>query len=254
MRSWIRKPVGAVLLVALLAVWGLAQAPPPFTGRIKVEISPTGAGNISLNPAGDLYGSIYFYTSPTTVTLTASPNSGYAFVRWEIWSSIPASGDPETRTANPTSITLSTATPDWTVRAVFIPTYTITVSANPPGGGTVSGGGTYAEGTEATVTATPNACYRFVNWTENGTEVSTDASYTFTVTGNRTLVANFAPIQYTVSVSASPTVGGTVEGGGTYNCGAQATVTAYPNEGYDFVNWTEDGEVVHNQPDIHVHR
>ena len=248
MRSWIRKPGGILLLVALLAVWSLAQAPPPFTGRIKVEISPTGAGNISLNPAGDLYGSIYFYTSPTTVTLTASPNSGYAFVRWEIWSSIPASGDPETRTANPTSITLSTEKPDWTVRAVFIPTYTITVSANPPGGGTVSGGGTYAEGTEATVTATPNACYRFVNWTENGTEVSTNASYTFTVTGNRTLVANFAPIQYTVSVSASPTVGGTVEGGGTYNCGAQATVTAYPNEGYDFVNWTEDGEVVHNQP------
>jgi len=132
MRSWIRKPVGAVLLVALLAVWGLAQAPPPFTGRIKVEISPTGAGNISLNPAGDLYGSIYFYTSPTTVTLTASPNSGYAFVRWEIWSSIPASGDPETRTANPTSITLSTATPDWTVRAVFQEVGSLRVTIQPP--------------------------------------------------------------------------------------------------------------------------
>jgi hypothetical protein len=244
MRSWIRKPVGAVLLVALLAVWSLAQAPPPFTGRIKVEISPTGAGNISLNPEGDPYGSIYFYTSPTTVWLTASPNSGYAFVRWEIWSSIPASGDPEIRTADSTSITLSTEKPDWTVRAVFIPTYTITVSANPPGGGTVSGGGTYAEGTEATVRATPNACYRFVNWTENGTEVSTNATYTFTVTGNRTLVANFAPIQYTVSVSASPTVGGTVEGGGTYNCGAQATVRATPNACYRFVNWTENGTEV----------
>ena len=253
MRSWIRKPGGILLLVALLAVWGLAQAPPPFLGQIDVEISPTGAGDILLNPKGDRYGSIYCYTSPTyasptPVTLTASPYSGYAFVRWEIWSSIPASGNPETRTANPTSITLSTEKPDWTVRAVFIPTYTITVSANPPGGGTVSGGGTYAEETEATVRATPNACYRFVNWTENGAEVSTDATYIFTVTGNRTLVANFAPIQYTVSVSASPTVGGTVEGGGTYNCGAQATVTAYPNEGYNFVNWTEDGEVVHNQP------
>jgi hypothetical protein len=132
MRSWIRKPVGAVLLVALLAVWGLAQAPPPFTGRIKVEISPTGAGNISLNPAGDLYGSIYFYTSPTTVWLTASPNSGYAFVRWEIWSSIPASGDPETRTANPTSITLSTEKPDWTVRAVFQEVGSLKVTIQPP--------------------------------------------------------------------------------------------------------------------------
>ncbi len=36
------------------------------------------------------------------------------------------------------------------------------------------------------------AGYAFVNWTENGTVVSTNPNYTFTVTGDRTLVANFA--------------------------------------------------------------
>ena len=69
--------------------------------------------------------------------------------------------------------------------------YTITVSSNPTNGGSVSGGGTYDYGQSCTLTATPNTGYDFVNWTENGNVVSTNASYTFTVTGNRTLIANF---------------------------------------------------------------
>jgi uncharacterized repeat protein (TIGR02543 family)/uncharacterized protein (TIGR02145 family) len=69
--------------------------------------------------------------------------------------------------------------------------YTVTVSANPTAAGTVSGGGTYDNGDNCTVTATPADGYTFVNWTENGTEVSTEASYTFPVSANRTLVANF---------------------------------------------------------------
>ena len=69
--------------------------------------------------------------------------------------------------------------------------YTISVSANPSNGGTVTGGGTYNESQSCTVRAVPNNNYTFTNWTENGTQVSTDASYSFTVTSNRTLVANF---------------------------------------------------------------
>ena len=53
---------------------------------------------------------------------------------------------------------------------------------------------TYYEGETCTVTATPNAGYGFVNWTENDVAVSADASYTFTVTAERNLVANFAEV------------------------------------------------------------
>jgi hypothetical protein len=74
----------------------------------------------------------------------------------------------------------------------------ITLSASPANGGTVSGGGTFACGSSQTVTATANGGYTFVNWTENGTGVSTSASYTFTVTGNETLVANFTTLQSVV--------------------------------------------------------
>jgi len=71
-------------------------------------------------------------------------------------------------------------------------TCTVSLSANPADGGTVTGGGTYAPGTSITITATPNSGYAFVCWKDAvfGTTVSTDATYTFTAS-NRTLVAVF---------------------------------------------------------------
>lgn len=70
----------------------------------------------------------------------------------------------------------------------------INAYASPANGGTVSGGGTYTIGSICTLTATPHQGYEFVNWTENGEEVSSDATYSFEVTGSRTLVANFEVI------------------------------------------------------------
>ena len=101
----------------------------------------------------------------------------------------------------------------------------INVSVNPANGGTVSGGGSFEKEQSCTVTAIPSADYVFKNWTENGSQVSSDANYTFTVTGNRDLVANFtynggAQIQYfTVNVSSNPVEGGEVRGGGIYREG-----------------------------------
>ena len=70
-------------------------------------------------------------------------------------------------------------------------TYTVSVSANPAICGTVTGGGTYCQGQSCTLSATPNANYIFLNWTENGEVVSTNVNYSFTVAGDRDLVANF---------------------------------------------------------------
>jgi hypothetical protein len=124
--------------------------------------------------------------------------------------------------------------------------YTISVSANPSNGGTVTGGGIYSQGQSCTVSATDNSGFTFSNWTENGSVVSTQPSYTFTVNNNRTLVANFQaqPQSYAISVSANPTNGGTVTGGGTYQQGQSCNVTAAHNPGYTFINWTENGNVV----------
>ena len=70
--------------------------------------------------------------------------------------------------------------------------YTINTTCSPTEGGTVTGVGTYNAGETCTLTATANIGFFFTNWTENGSVVSTNTNYTFTVTGNRSLVANFA--------------------------------------------------------------
>ena len=72
-----------------------------------------------------------------------------------------------------------------------VETFTIAVSVNPTGGGTVTGSGNYEEGQTCTLVATANEGYAFSNWTEGGVEVSANATYAFTVTSDRELVANF---------------------------------------------------------------
>jgi hypothetical protein len=67
----------------------------------------------------------------------------------------------------------------------------IIASANPTEAGTVTGTGFYYVGAVCTLTATANPGYYFLNWTENGNVVSTDAEYSFMVVGERNLVANY---------------------------------------------------------------
>ena len=80
----------------------------------------------------------------------------------------------------------------------------ITTVANPPEGGTMTGGGRYSATTYTkTVTATANPGYNFLNWTEGGSVVSTSASYTFWSADSRTLTANFAPLSGLLQFSSS---------------------------------------------------
>ena len=127
------------------------------------------------------------------------------------------------------------------------PRYIITVAANPATAGTVAGGGRFAEGTQRTVTATPNIEYNFVNWTNGNAVVSTNASYTFTVTEAADLVANFAIKTFEITASAEPNTYGNVTGAGTFEYGSTVTLTASPNLGYVFFNWTKNGQVVSDE-------
>ena len=129
------------------------------------------------------------------------------------------------------------------------PTAAISVTASPSTAGSVSGGGTYASGSSATVLATAAPGYAFTNWTENGAIVSTAASYSFSVTGNRNLTAHFAPVgsgssTFTITLFASPDRGGSVSGGGSFSAGTTRTVTATPARRYRFVSWAENGIIV----------
>ena len=120
----------------------------------------------------------------------------------------------------------------------------ITVAANPVAGGTVTGGGYYDLETSVTITATANTGYTFINWTCGNEVVSTNASYTFTVTEDADFIANFEINSYEITVAANNDDYGTVTGGGTFNHGESATIVATPNEGYVFVDWRKGNAVV----------
>jgi len=98
----------------------------------------------------------------------------------------------------------------------FISQVNVSVASNPVNMGIIEGAGTYTIGDEVTLTATSSSDnYYFVNWTENGNIVSDKAIYTFTIDGDRDLVANFSATNYwnpnTTHYSSSMTIIGVVE-------------------------------------------
>jgi len=191
---------------------------------ITTSASPPNGGSTSGDGA---------YLSGASVTVVATPNPGYAFVDWT-----------ENGTEVSTSATYDfSATTNQTLVANFVPTCKITTSALPADAGSTGGDGDYPEGSGINVLATPNPGFAFVDWTENGTPVSTSASYAFTVSSNRTLAANFATAR-AITTTSSSTNSGSASGDGTYPVGASVNVVATPNTGYAFLNWTEDGAPV----------
>ena len=77
------------------------------------------------------------------------------------------------------------------VKSLSTSPYTITTACVPAGSGTITGEGTYTVGDTCVLRATANADYIFMNWTENGNQVSTEVEYSFVVTGNTNIVANY---------------------------------------------------------------
>lgn len=121
------------------------------------------------------------------------------------------------------------------------------------GNGRVSGAGVYDLATQVTVTATPDTDNAFVGWKVNGSDtiISTNATYTFTLEGMTDLIAVFRSTlveQFNVNVTASPIEGGTVRGAGQYDAGSSCTVVATANEGFNFVGWKRNGQLVSNAP------
>ena len=118
------------------------------------------------------------------ITFTATPNSCKEVNQWIVNGTAFQIGE--------TICTLENVQVNTTVEVTFKTIiHTITTSANPPAGGVATGGGTYDCGESRFVTATANSGYKFINWTKNGTEVSTNHQYNFIVTEDMELVANF---------------------------------------------------------------
>ena len=96
-------------------------------------------------------------------------------------------------------------------------------------------------GTIVTLTADDSDdCCEFQNWVGDVANAGS-ASTTVTVDTNKTVTANcIVPGPFMLTVNADPAEGGTVTGGGLYDCGDDASAQAFPNEGYYFVGWSGD--------------
>lgn len=188
-----------------------------------------------------------------TLTATLQPEGTSGNIEWNSSDSTVASVDDTglvtAVSAGKTSITVAAGDVSATCLVTVLPNmYTIDVASDPAHGGDVSGGGYYEDGASVTITASPKAGFRFLEWIENGSQVSTDASYTFTVNGNRKLTAVFEPVSKpTFHIELSATQGGTVSGGGDYEEGTSVTACATPDEGCQFLYWTEDNQPVCNE-------
>ena len=184
---------------------------------VSAYVSPTGAGTVSGTgsfPAG------------STTTLIATTNSGYVFDHWNDGVTTP------TRTV--------TVNNNMSFTAYFnAKQYTITVNANPAAGGTVSGGGTYPYGATATLTATSNSGYSFMQWSDG----NTSNPRTVTVTGNATYTALFMTAggeTFMLTVTSGNQLLGQVAGGGIYPAGVSVEIRAIPSSYARFVKWNDD--------------
>ena len=128
----------------------------------------------------------------------------------------------------------------------------LTVSLVISGNGSAVGGGRFETGQTATLRATPDEEASFVAWKANnasGQVLSTQNPYSFTVEQNMTICAVFqgGPTpHYNINLSADPSDGGTVSGGGSKEEGSSCTVVATPAEGMAFDGWFENGQLVSN--------
>jgi len=158
------------------------------------------------------------------------------------WEKLPGAVNATTHaiTASTTSLGV------FALGADAITNYVIGATAAPANSGTITGGGSYVEGSGVTLSAVANPGYFFTNWTEDATVVSTSPAFTFIALGDRTLVANFTAVGSgrVVTTSATPTAGGTTGGGGEYALGSKATVSATAYPGYKFSKWLLNGSSI----------
>ncbi|MEO0472727.1 MAG: carbohydrate-binding domain-containing protein, partial [Bacteroidota bacterium] len=117
--------------------------------------------------------------------------------------------------------------------------YTLSVSASNGSVNLSPAGGSYASGTTVTMTATANSGYSFDNW--SGDASGTTNPIQIVMDGNKSVTANFSAIPtYSLNVTAANGAVSLSPAGGNYQAGTVVTMTANPNTGYDFDNWSGD--------------
>lgn len=213
-----------------------------FTRTYALTVSKTGPGTITSSPAGIECGATCTATFGTgaTVTLTAAPGPGGEFQGW----GGACSGKQPTCVVSMNSAQAVTASFKPVYQLVVGKTGQGTVNSAPEGiqcGATCDAG--FVEGVTVTLTATPDAGYRFVQWSGACTG---NAVCTVTMDAAKSITATFELIQYTLSITKTGG-GAIVSNPPGIDCGAVCSslfkqdtsviLTATPAAGFSFNGW-----------------
>ena len=153
--------------------------------------------------------------------ISATPNFGYHFVQW-------SDGNTDT-------IRTLVLTQDTILTAEFAPnTYTITTVSSDTQRGTTQGDTTVNYLEYITISASASYGYHFVQWNDG----NSDNPRQVQVTGDTTYTATFDKNTYAISLSCNEEQG-SVEGVTSAEYLDTVTISATPNIGYHFVQWSD---------------
>jgi len=192
-----------------------------------LTVTVVGQGSVTLDPPGGSY------EEGSTVQLTAVPAEGWQFDGW----SGAVTGTDLTQTILMDAAKSVTAT----FSQIPLEQYTLTIETTGSGSVTLNpAGGTYDEGTEVQLTATPAAGWQFDSWT--GDLESIANPQTIIMDSDKTVTANFSEIpvgQYALTILTNGQGSVTLDpAGGTYDEGTEVDMTAVPAVGWQFDGWS----------------
>ncbi|MBR1717472.1 MAG: leucine-rich repeat protein, partial [Paludibacteraceae bacterium] len=187
------------------------QYAPPYKISTQAEFGSVGITSLENYTICD--------EQPYHYTLTVTANYGYHFTQWS-----------DGNTDNPRTIILAS---DTTFTAEFAKnTYTITAKSSNPQWGTTAGDNSALYLDEVEISATANYGYHFVKWNDN----NTSNPRTISVTEDKTYTATFAKNVYSITNNAEH---GSISGGTSAEYLDEVTLTANPDYGYHFTQWSD---------------
>lgn len=223
---------------------------PDEKGKVVVLASPRFGGSVSGSGT---------YIVGQTVTINASPATGFTFVNWtdnqgnvvstERYYTFDKASGTESYNANFDFNPAGPGEPNDPTELLY---YNLTVKG--AAGGSASGGGRYRAGNSVYVNATAKEGFAFAYWkNEAGAVLSRNTSFYYTTQAkHETITAVFtyepdAPSEPNVpilnhNVVVKGTLGISAHGGGRALQGTTQHIYCTVNPGYKFLYWLKDGE------------
>ena len=205
--------------------------------QLTTQASPPADGTVTPASGG-------YYASGATIPVTATANSGFQFSNWTS-----TGGTFDSNTSASTNFHMPAAPATVTGNFATSPVQ-ITVTTSPAhllvsvdGGAATAAplveswvpGSSHTIATTSPQSGGTGVQYAFSSWSDSGA-----ISHSITVPSSAaTYTASFAT-QYQLTTAANPSNGGTVSptSGNFYNSGTVVPLTATPNAGFTFSNWT----------------